>query len=39
MKVIDSKVTPADINLKWTATISGGEKGNIRNPERGISRH
>ncbi|EGR29347.1 leucine rich repeat protein [Ichthyophthirius multifiliis] len=39
MNVIDSKVKDADINLKWTATISGGEKGNPRNPERGISRH
>ncbi|EGR33095.1 leucine rich repeat protein [Ichthyophthirius multifiliis] len=39
LKIIDQKVKDADINLKWTATISGGDKGNIRNPERGISRH
>lgn len=29
----------ADINLKWVSTISGLEKGNARNPERGINRH
>lgn len=35
MNILDSKVKDADINLKWTSTISGGEKGNSRNPERG----
>ncbi|EGR31140.1 leucine rich repeat protein [Ichthyophthirius multifiliis] len=39
MKIIDQKIKDADLNLKWTATISGGEKGNFRNPERGINRH
>ncbi|KAL4466565.1 hypothetical protein ABPG72_010616 [Tetrahymena utriculariae] len=39
INIIDSKVKDADINLKWTATISGGDKSNYRNPERGINRH
>jgi len=28
MNILDAKVKDADINLKWTATISGGDKGN-----------
>ena len=31
-------MTEADVNLKWTATISGNPKGNNRMPDRGMIR-
>ncbi len=35
---MSDKITEADINLKWTATISGNVKGNPRIPDRGMIR-
>ncbi|KAL4463939.1 hypothetical protein ABPG74_005876 [Tetrahymena malaccensis] len=38
--LIDNKnLKDADVDIKWTATISIGDKGNFRNPERGITRY
>ncbi len=39
MNLIDKNLKDADINLKWTATIAGGEKNNFRNPVQGINRY
>ena len=36
--MLDGGITEADMNLKWTATVSGNQKGNQRMPERGMIR-
>ena len=38
MNIIDKNINMADINIKFVATTSQlpNEKGNIRNPERGL---
>ncbi|KAL4510557.1 hypothetical protein ABPG72_004711 [Tetrahymena utriculariae] len=35
----NKKLKDADVDIKWTATTSIGDKGNFRNPERGITRY
>lgn len=40
LKIVDRTIVrDADLNLKWVSTISGIEKGNPRNSERGVNRH
>ncbi|KRX01621.1 hypothetical protein PPERSA_00328 [Pseudocohnilembus persalinus] len=39
LNLIDNLVKDADVNIKWTSVISGGEKGNPRNPIQAVNRH
>ena len=39
MNIKSEKIPEADINIKWTSTLSNNPKGNPRIPDRGIVRH
>jgi hypothetical protein len=39
MHLISDTMLEADINLKWTSTLSNNPKGNQRIPDRGLVRH
>ena len=39
MHLLSDTMTEADMNLKWTSTLSNNVKGNPKVPDRGIVRH